>query len=217
MGKRRTRDPGAGFLQGSTQVCALEKRKRSHEQIAFLGSLKEVGKILAHIELVCVPEGDDFDKMIYDHICNRDGRFHFGSLVRCAVQRKDENGGWKRRHGNLDEFLKTDFGKEVAGNCASQFLRTLPTRTKLVVMFGCSPDYVQAARKLVQDTRGGKWDEVNEIAYTDGKVTFVHVVHFTAPCDEIPDWLEDNDEPDKEKGRKGRLAKEAVKLALARK
>ena len=206
-----------GFSKGPTQVCALEKPEYQHDRIAFMRSLPQVGKILAHIEVVCVPEDGDYGKMIYHHICNRNGRFHFGSLVRCAVERKDEKGGWKGGHGKLDEFLNSDFGKEVAGNCASQFLCKLPAKTKLVIVFGCDTDYIQAVRKLIQDTRGRKLNEMKEVAYTDGKVTFVHVVHFTAPYDEIPDWLGENDSNDEEKGRRGRLAKEVVKLALARK
>ena len=201
-----------GFSKGQKQVCALKARRYPHEEIAFRGSLPKIGQILAHIEVVDEPEDGKFGKMIYRHICDRNGRFHFGSLVRCSVERKDDIGGWKGRHGNLGKFLRSEFGKKVAGNCASQFLGTLPAKTKLVIMFGCSDDYVHAVRELVENTRRGNLDIYNEIAYTDGKVMFVHVVHFTAYPKEISNWLGKNDSPAEEKGRKGRLAKEAVHL-----
>lgn len=206
-----------GFSKGQKQVCALSERKCTHEEIAFKGSLPKIGEILTHIEVVEEPEDGKFGKMIYRHICDRNGRFHFGSLVRCSVERKDEKGGWKERHGNLGKFVRSKFGKVVAGNCVSRFLGELPAKTKLVVLFGCSDDYVEAVRELVKETRRGEWDDFNEIAYTDGKVMFVHVVHFTAYPKEISNWLGKNDSPAEEKGRKGRLAKEAVHFALSRK
>ena len=53
---------------------------------------------------------------------------------------------------------------------------------------------------------------INEVAYSNGKVTFVHVEHFKSQGALIPNWLGINDHP---RARLGRLAKEAVQQALA--
>ena len=85
------------------------------------------------------------DKLIAD----RNGRFQFASLVRCTVERFDEKDRcWKGSGGGmLDRFIGSEFGMEVAGNCASRFLGALPSKTQLVVMFGLGSDlnYVGAA------------------------------------------------------------------------
>jgi hypothetical protein len=143
-----------------------------------------------------------------------------GRLIRCTVERQ-EGGVWKGSGGGmLDRFVATPFGREVAGNCAGRFLKRLPPETKLVVLFGLGKkqNFVGEARKLIQQTRpNGAWREVKEIAYTDGRVTFVHVEHFASQGRLIPDWCGD---PDPKKGRAvssrarlGRLAYEAVQTA----
>ena len=114
----------------------------------------------------------------------------------------------------LDKFMATPFGNQVAANCTSQFLRSLPSRTRLVVMFGLGskPNYVGAARALFEAVRPGKWRTVNEVAYSDGTVTFVHVEHFASQGALIPNWLGANNH---ERAALGHKAREAVQAALA--
>ena len=121
----------------------------------------------------------------------------------------------------LDKFVATPFGREVAGNCADRFLKDLPAETKLVVLFGLGTkkNYVTEARKVIQHARPGRpWRTINEVAYTDGLVTFVHVEHFASQGRLIPDWC---GEPNAKKGNAisaraqlSRLAYEAVQTAL---
>ena len=101
---------------------------------------------------------------------------------------------------------------KVAGNCTSEFLGALPAKTKLVIIFGNTPSYIKAVRKLVEKARPGSWRCVNEVAYTDGRVMFVHVVHFSARFN-YADWLGAKEGTSK---RKGLLAREAAMEALAR-
>ena len=114
----------------------------------------------------------------------------------------------------LDRFMGSDFGMEVAGNCASRFLGALPAKTKLVVMFGLGSNLkcVGSARKLVETARPGNWRKVYKVAYADGSVTFVHVAHFASQGRIIPDWLGESDGKCTEYGR---MAREAAKTALA--
>ena len=198
-----------GFSKGPTQAGALSSVQ--HDRIAYKGSRTAVGKILAHIGLVRPPENGDFKGMVDKLISDRTGRFHFGSLVRCTVERYDENTNtWKGSGGGmLDKFVGSRFGSEIATNCSSKYLGHLPTKTKLVVMFGLGTklNYVNASQKLMEIARPGNWSKINEVAYSDGKVTFVHVEHFASQGALLPNWLGVTDHP---RSRYGRLAYEAV-------
>lgn len=206
-----------GFSKGPTQAGA--RATTPHDHIAYKGSRLAVGKILAHIGLVPKQEPDALKRTVDRLIADRSGRFHFGSLIRCTVERFDhkagESGEWKGTGGGmLDRFIATSFGQEVAGRCSARFLGHLPPRTKLVVMFGLGAmcNYVREARKLVEKARPGSWRTLNEIAYTDGRVTFVHVEHFASQGALLPNWLGGNPH---ERARLGILARQAVQIALS--
>ena len=114
----------------------------------------------------------------------------------------------------LDKFMGTQFGNEVARNCTSQFLGALPAKTRLVVMFGLGNklNYVSATRRLLDAAHPGQWGTLNEVAYSDGKVTVVHVEHFAVQGAHLANWLGENAHPRSEYGRK---ARDAVQAALA--
>ena len=201
-----------GFSKGPTQSGELATTP--HDQIAYKKSRVWIGKILAH---VCLIEGGDngslrttVDRLIADPA----GRFHFGSLIRCTVEQWDGK-TWKGTGGGmLDGFVAAPFGRDVATNCARRFLANLPLVTRLVVMFGMGTggNYIREARTLIQRARPGRWRTVNEVAYADEHVTFVHVEHFASRGSLIPDWLGENDHP---REKLGIRAREAVIAALA--
>lgn len=205
-----------GFSKGPTQAGALATT--SHDQIAYKGSRLAVGRILAHIGLIPKQDPEALKRTVDRLIADRCGRFHFGSLIRCTVERFDfkaaKGAEWKGSGGGmLDKFVGTQFGRQVARRCSERFLGQLPQKTKLVVMFGLGTNgnYVREARKLVEVARPGQWRTLKEIAYTDGMVTFVHVEHFASQGALIPNWLGENAH---ERARMGILAREAVQIAL---
>lgn len=202
-----------GFSKGPTQAGALTTI--SHDQIAYKGSRKAVGKILAHVGLIPKADPETLRRTADRIVSDRTGRFHFGSLIRCTVERYDEKDNlWKGSGGGmLDKFVATSFGQEVAGRCSTRFLGELPPQTRLVVLFGLGTggNYVREARRLIERARPGTWRRINEVAYTDGKVTFVHVEHFAAQGALIPNWL---GERPSDRARLGVLAREAVQQAL---
>lgn len=204
-----------GFSKGPTQKVAVESK--SHDDIAFDRGRKNLGKILAHVGLVPSLENEDYDQLIHEMIASPNGRFHFGSLVRCTIERYDETAcAWKGSGGGmLDRFVSTSFGNEVTSNCITQYLKDIPSSVKLVVMcgMGTALGYVSSAKKAISEARQGDWQDLNEIAYTDGTVTFVHVEHFSSQGALIPNWLGKNDHP---RARLGIMAKEAVQEALLR-
>jgi len=192
-----------GFSKGPTQAGALEYSP--HNEIAYKGSRLNVGKILAHVGLLEKNDNDGLKKAVDMAIADQHGRFHFSSFIRCTVEQYDEKKSkWKGSGGGmLDKFVATDFGKNVSQQCSSRFLGNLPTQTKLVIMFGMGSkqNYVRASFKLFQNARPGKWRWLEEnISYTDGKITVVHVEHFASQGALIPNWLGENNDKRSELG-----------------
>lgn len=198
-----------GFSKGPTQAGALSSQ--AHDQIAFRGGRTNLAKILHHVGLLPAPDGHLVDRAIAD----RHGRFHFASLVRCTVERRDpKKASWTGTGGGmLDRFVASDLGKIVVSNCTDRFMRDLPTPTKLVVMLGLGTrqGYVAACRRVFSETRPGPWRSENEVTYTDGKVVVVHTEHFAAQGPLLPNWLSGDRH---ERGRLGKLASAGVQLAL---
>lgn len=197
-----------GFSKGPTQAGALSSTP--HDQIAYKGGRTNLAKILHHVGLIEAPESRIVDHLISDP----DGRFHFGSLVRCTVERND-NGTWKGTGGGmLDKFVKSEFGEQVATNCTIRFLRDLPISTKLVLLLGMGSkmNYVKECKKLMETARGRPIDFINDVSYTDRLVTFVHTEHFQSQGALIPNWLGKNRHP---RQQMGILAREGVTQAMA--
>lgn len=203
-----------GFSKGPTQAGTLASS--AHDSIAYKGGRVAVGKILRHVGLLnaSLPDeslGSTVDRLIADP----NGRFHFGSLIRCTVERwDDKKEEWKGSGGGmLDKFIATDFGSRIASNCTQTFLRDLSDSTKLILMFGMGTQqkYVTDAMKLYQLARPGQWKRLNDVAYTDGKVTVVHVEHFASQGALLPNWLGGNKHS---RSRFGLMSREAVNRAL---
>jgi hypothetical protein len=184
-----------GFSKGPTQAGALSNE--DHDLIAAKGARTQVRQILYTIGLV--DKDENMDALFAD----RNGRFAFGSLIRCTVEqwnakaKKGPNGKWTAdwigTGGNmLGGFVADAWGGQVVNNCVSRFLGSLPSSVKLVVLFGFGTNgtYVNQAERAIRMVRGTPhWRRINEVAYTDGVVTFVHVEHFRSQGRLIPDWL----------------------------
>lgn len=202
-----------GFSKGPTQSGALANSP--HDEIAYKGSRLNVGKILSHIGVLPTFSEKDLGTTVSEAIANQSGRFHFGSLIRCTVERYEEKEtSWKGSGGGmLDKFVATKFGQTVSRNCTDRFLVHLPARTKLIVMFGLGSklNYVQESFKLYQAARGGTWSWLNDISYSDGQIVVVHVEHFASQGALIPQWLGKNNH---ERSRFGKMAQDAVQRAI---
>lgn len=206
-----------GFSKGPTQAGALDSTP--HDDIAFRRGRVAVGKILHHVGLLPLPDEADnayIKQRVSELIACRSGRFHFGSLVKCTVEQYHREKGWiGTGAGMLDKFVASDFGKEVVSCCTRKYLSLLPSKTRLVVMFGTGSglNYVEECFRLIQSVRPGKWSRVSKVAYTDGKVMFLHVEHFKSQGALIPQWL--GKEAGHPRAELGRQAREAVSLALS--
>lgn len=201
-----------GFSKGPTQAGALATAP--HDVIAYKGKRRNVGRILRHLGLLSEQDDDRLAVAVDDLISDQDGRFHFGSLIRCTVEQLHD-GAWKSSGGGmLDQFVLSPFGRQVATSCVARHLKDLPSSTRLVVMFGMGAQlsYVRSTYGLLSSVRGGEWRWINDVAYTDGRVTVVHAEHFASQGALIPQWLGEVDHP---RRRYGRFAQQAVLMALA--
>jgi len=202
-----------GFSKGPTQSGALTNTP--HDEIAYKGSRTQIGRIFDYLGLVERGQTSSAKAKIDGLIADKSGRFHFGSLIRCTVERYDKGTQeWKGSGGGmLDKFIATEFGRGVARRCSTRFLSELPTATKLVIMFGLGAKgkYVAEARRVIEQARPGAWRIVNEVAYTDGKITVVHVEHFASQGALLPQWLGERDHA---RHRLALLARAAVSGAL---
>lgn len=187
----------------------------AHNEIAFKGGRTNIGKIFAHIGLIESNLLTTLDEQISALIQNPHGRFHFGSLIRCTVERFDNKSGtWKGSGGGmLDKFIKTSFGQKIVNKCTENHLGNLPSKTKLVVMFGLGTklNYVNECFKLYGKTITGKWKWLNEVTYSNGDITVVHVEHFQSQGAHISNWLGINDHP---RSVYGKMARSSVIKAI---
>ncbi len=202
-----------GFSKGPNQIADIEARP--HDEVAFRGGRANVGKILAHVGLIPPGDNEDLRAAVDDAISDTSGRFGWGSLIRCTVERHNpETEKWVATSQMIDPFMKSQFGSQVTAQCSSHFLGNLPVETRLIVMFGLGTKlgYVASARKAVEAARQGPWKDINDIAYGDGRITVVHVEHFKAQGPLISQWLgKDNHS----RADLGDQAKAAVRLALS--
>jgi hypothetical protein len=199
-----------GFSKGPSQAGELQRL--AHNEIPYRKGRKQVGKILSHLGLLPAAHPDQLKMMVHKAIADVDGRFGWGSLVRCTVERFDKKTQtWVGSGGMIDEFMEHEFGRRISRACATKFLRNLPDRTKLIVMFGLGSrgSYVASARRAIEAARPANWRMVNDVAYTDGNITVLHVEHFASQGANIPNWLGVNDHP---RSRLGLLARKAVSL-----
>lgn len=198
-----------GFSKGPSQ--AGELRRLPHNEIPYRKGRMQVGKILAHVGLLSPARPEELKQKVEQAIADPNGRFGWGSLIRCTVERFDSKKGWVGSGGMIDQFMATSFGQQISKTCATRFLRDLPPETKLIIMFGLGANnaYIVTARKAIQTARPGAWRTINEVAYTDGIVTVVHVEHFASQGANIPNWLGQNSHP---RARLGILAREAVAM-----
>jgi hypothetical protein len=186
-----------GFSRGARQ-----SKPRPFDDIAFASMRGQLTKIMQALGLLTV--SDHVDKRIR----SLEEDFHFASLFRCSVSMWDKKKSDYAKSGNsiLEKFLASAETRLVAETCSEQFLTALPDRTRLVMLLGNSPDYIDGCRSLVERLYP-RVRTINEVAYTSGSVTWVHTIHAAAQGNYVPQWLAGADTAI---GRKLKPAREAV-------
>jgi hypothetical protein len=150
----------------------------------------------------------DSEDHVGKHINANEKNFHFASLFRCSVSMYDPKKGDYSKSGGgiLEKFLQAVETREIAHNCTENYVKNLPSRTRLVVLLGNSDKYVDGCKSLAERLYPNvRW--LNRVAYTDGSVTWVHCIHAAAQGNHVPRWLSGGESAI---GRKLRPAQEAV-------
>ena len=194
-----------GFSKGARQSGALLATPVN--DIPYRGFRGTLTKALRVLGLLAA--GDRVDR----HIYAGEPDWAFASLARCSISAVDPETGETRKSGDVIHRLAHGGpGAGWLGTCVRQHLGTLPPRLRVVVLLSNDDAYVDFCFSLVKALHPGL-RRLNDVAYTDGTVTWVHIVHVGGPgANHIQAWL--GGAPGKQ-GDKRRLAVEAVTRALA--
>ena len=155
-----------------------------YDQIAFAQMRGPLTKILTALELL--ENNDHVDR----RICAGEKDFHFGSLFRCSVSMWDKKKQYYAKSGNaiLEKFIANSETREVAYNCTDRFLSALPSRTKLVLLLGNTEEYIEGCKSLFKRLCP-EIRTLNQVAYSNGRIAWVHAIHAKALGDYIPQWV----------------------------
>ncbi|MER9507207.1 hypothetical protein [Mesorhizobium sp. M0579] len=198
-GARNPRFLILGFSKGERQSRGILGKR--HDGIPYAGFRPRLTKGLQTLGLLA--EGDTIDA----HIRPNEPDWAFGSVVRCTLA---ENG---KKSGTIISSAATASGYlEWRDRCTDLYLSNLPPRLQIVVMLSNDDQYIESCRTRITDLHPGT-QRINDVAYGNGQVTWVHIVHFGGQgFNHMNDWtnLADNTA-----GRKGKCAVSAVRKSLA--
>lgn len=198
-----------GFSKGGNQNNEI--LSTPHDEVAFRGGRTNLSTILETLGLKAKYWSVD------ELISCRNGKFAFGSLVRCSVKKWDGKKWLMSGKDIMSSCLRDQKMGAVIDHCASRFLEELPASVRLVVMLGNDLKYVEGCYSAIRKVRPNL-KTINAVAYGDEQVTFVHTVHFKAQGALVPNWATgapgrskklETDQPHKRE-----LAQEAVTVAM---
>jgi hypothetical protein len=171
-----------GFSKGPKQNEAWRNYgsgKLRFDQVPFYSFRKPSSKSLSmrerlHMLLVSLgvmEKESDIDSLFLPSESN----FSFGSIVRCSISVRDSNGYTEDMKKIVSSFLDSDISLNVFNNCIERHLKEIPENT-IIVLLGMDKDYITLTRNTFSSMYPGT-REINELAFSDGKRTWVHVIH----------------------------------------
>lgn len=189
-----------GFSKGTRQCKDLLAQR--HEDIPAAGFRPKLTSALRVLGLMSP------DEKVEDHFRADEVDWAFGSVVRCSIAKINPGTGKPEKSGNvIAESARRQDGSDWIGQCMSQWLRSLPPRLQIVVLLSNDDEYVDACFQRIRQLHPPT-HRINDVAYGDGRVTWVHIVHVGGPgINHIEDWLAG---AENKQGRKRRLALEAL-------
>ena len=198
-----SRDPRyllLGFSKGVRQTAGISSRP--HDGIPYDGFRPRLTDGLRMLGLLTPTDTIDA------HIRADEPDWGFGSFVRCTLAKDGRKSGSiipaSARAGRHDAWIDT---------CSRLYLSRLPPRLEIVVMLSNEDSYVQACFERIKAIHPGT-KRMNDVAYGDARVTWVHIVHFGGQgFNHMRDWLA---RAGNKAGQKGKSAAEAVQMARGR-
>lgn len=198
-GSRNPRFLLLGFSKGERQSRDILARR--HNDIPYAGFRERLTGGLQQLGMLAT------DDRIDNHIRSDETDWAFGSVVRCALAKDG------KKSGSIIPASVTSASFEAwQARCTDLYLSKLPSRLQLVIMLSNDDGYIEQCRqritRLHPSTR-----KINDVAYGDGRVAWVHVVHFGGQAfNHMADWMSC---AGNKAGRKGTLARQAVECALS--
>jgi hypothetical protein len=194
-----------GFSKGTRQCREL--LTSVHNAVPFAGFRHNVTSILRKLGLL------PHDELIDSRINESEMDFAFGSLIRCSVSHIDSLSDRPSKSGDIINRLSRRVGgDDWAMNCMRQFLSQLSPRLRIVILLSNDDKYVDACFRRLSPLHT-ELKRINSIAYSDGRVTWVHTVHGSPLAQShINTWLEGGDTI---QGKKQREAIAAVAATLS--
>lgn len=197
-GARSPRFLVLGFSKGERQSRNI--LAKDHDAIPFDGFRPRLAAGLRMLTLL--EEGDTVD----NHIRVDEPDWAFGSVVRCSLAKDGKKSGTV-----ISSSATARSYEEWRDRCTDLYLSRLPVRLQIVIMLSNDDTYVENCRARITRLHPGT-RKINEVAYGDGRVTWVHIVHFGGQgFNHMRDWTE---LADNTAGRKGQAARDAVIGAL---
>jgi hypothetical protein len=172
----------------------------------FRGMRPRITQILQKFGLLGLNERVD------DRIHEDERDFAFGSILRCSISKWDYGKQDWAKSGDVISSLSKDWrAQRFLSNCVEQFLKQLPPRLRLVILLSNDDSYTRMCRTIIQKIHSDvRW--INDVAYGNSQVTWVHVSHASGLNGHFPKWLKEGNDI---QGRKARLAREAVEKSGA--
>jgi hypothetical protein len=190
-----------GFSKGATQVNIYDRGR--FEDVAFAGSRQRLKSVLVRLGLL--KDGENIDLKF-----ERDEKyFAFASLIRCSVARSPSQGQETVTSGPIIvKAFKEQEPLRLLKTCSAQFLFSLPERLKLILMLGLQDNYMMRCRQLVASLHRNEFKSINAVAYSNDRVTWVHVAHPSGANGSFNQWISDS--PNTSMGGKREYASQAI-------
>lgn len=203
LGKwKMRRDPGAwgsstpkymvlGFSKGATQADIYQSG--DFDDVAFGGEktrenlteiLKAVGMLRSH-------------ESVSNRIRDSEKDFHFGSLVRCSLSRLDEKESAKKGYPvykTSGALITKSFKEipEIITRCTNAYLAQIPESVKVIFVLGVTDSYIKSIRNRMKTLHPKGFKVINEVAYRNENILWVHLTHPSRGNGTISAWLSDD-------------------------
>lgn len=171
-----------GVSKGTTQCDSLNTKP--FDQVAFDGFRPRLTDALRLLGLLSSSE------IIDEKINTLEKDWAFGSMVRCALGLVDVRNGQISRSGSVVKRLaQLSTSSSWLSNCSDAFLSNLPDRLDTVVLLSNDDSYIAACCEVISRLRPNT-KRINSVAYSDERITWVHIVHVGGPGkNHIADWF----------------------------
>jgi hypothetical protein len=177
-----------GFSKGATQAGLYKKEVVGNVMFGGKQTRQNLTAILRAVKLLGENERVD------DRIRKGETRFAFASLVRCSLSRVDEKATAPRGRKvfkSSGALITKAFSEipEIIDNCATRFLKNLPSSVKLIIMLGSSDRYIKHCKQLMKKMHPAGFMELNEVAYRNDRHVWVHLTHPSKGNGTLKAWL----------------------------